>query len=127
MNQMKSGIRNGHRADVGKRYRVEQKSHIIGLLQPVHGAISVGEILDHGSGYGALQSGGCPSLIRPALARRPKTETLLPLAAPSPHPRWRPVLQQPVPRSKLDPLLESLHSLMVCPSGASHQVLVHLV
>ena len=35
-------------------------------------AVSVGEILDHGSGYRALQSRGCPSLIRLALARDPR-------------------------------------------------------
>ena len=38
----------------------------------------------------------------------------------------RPVLQQPVPLSKLDPLPESLRALMVSPSWATHQVIVHL-
>ena len=37
-----------------------------------------------------------------------------------------PVLQQPVPLSKLDPMSLSLHAFMVCLSGATHQMLVHL-
>ena len=96
--QIKSGIRNGHCADVGQRYRVNQEPYILVLLQPVHGAVSVGEVLDHGSGTRdgsgnrALQSRGRPSLTWPTLARDPRQRpcSQLPLAAPSPRPRWLP-------------------------------------
>ena len=47
--QVKSGIRDGHGAKVDQRYRMDQESHIVGLLQPVYNAVGVRQVLNHGS------------------------------------------------------------------------------
>ena len=40
--------------------------------------------------------------------------------------KGRPVLKQPVPLPKLDPLPQSHHAFMMCLPRATHQVVVHL-
>ena len=47
--------------------RMNQKSHVLCLLQPVHGAVDIRKILDHGPGYRTLQSGGGSGLVRSAV------------------------------------------------------------
>ena len=54
--QVECGIRNGHCAEINQWNRMNQKSHVLCLLEPVHSAIGTREILYYGTGYRTLQS-----------------------------------------------------------------------